>query len=52
MFGEDHVVLKGNGGGISGHLQGTNGGGVPIENCLPIREDHQNIITKVSPPGR
>ena len=27
MFGENHVVLKGNAGGISGHLQGTNGGG-------------------------
>ena len=34
MLGEDHVVFKGNRGGNSGHLQGTNEGEVPIENWL------------------
>ena len=40
MFGEDHVVFKGNRGGNSGHLQGTNEGEVPIENCLLTMGNH------------
>ena len=36
MFGEDHVVFRGNGGGSVATCR-VQTGGVPIENCLPMR---------------